>query len=157
MLELFETTLCRRSSLDGTFKSIPFLWKQLLSGWENTWFLDSWRFMYPSKIFFCHIQTLYTKFKNVRAPPTMVWTFCQKRLHYQFLTEFGSIKKLNFSDMAWVGRWYWNLYFLKHVDQFQTKKLLTDIKIYIFFLWRKTILYEDLWQCPKFCSFFIGL
>ena len=29
LLELFETNLCGRSSLDGTFKSIPVLWKQL--------------------------------------------------------------------------------------------------------------------------------
>ena len=65
--------------------------------------------------------------QKCKSPPTMVWTFCQKRLHYQFLTEFGSIKKLNFSDMAVVGSWYWNLYFLKHADQFQTKKLSTDI------------------------------
>ena len=99
-----------------------------------------------------------TKFRTLSKtprppPPWLVWTqkfwtlrppstyhsldiLTQKNLKVQnvFLAEFWSIKKLNFSDRAWVGRWYWSFCVLKHVDQFKTKKLFIDLKKHTVFV-----------------------
>ena len=54
----------------------------------------------------------------------------QKILNYKI--KLWSIKKMHFSDRAWVGRWYWSSYVLKHVYQLKTKKLFIDQKTYFF-------------------------
>ena len=51
LLKLFETNLTGRSSLDGTFKSIPVLWKQLfiwMIKYEGFWIPVVWSWL-PDK------------------------------------------------------------------------------------------------------------